>query len=231
MRHGEHHYFVLGTSDLPASETFFRELLGWEIDSGELTNVAFFGALSDAHDRSIWVHVDDCDAAVQQVAALGGTPGEIRDDRSGRNAVCRDDQGNTFHLGTLRRELQEHPHPDPLPEGELGYFTLPVGDTGRAVAFYGALFGWTFEPPGAAGVQPEYRHCNNGVLPFGFTAAGDVSPSLYFRVGDAAGMAPRVVELGGAHGDVVGSETGPTLTGCQDPAGVRFELWQPAEGY
>lgn len=231
MRHGEHHYFVLETHDLSASENFFRQILGWEIDNGELTNVAFFGALSDGHDRSIWVHVDDCDAAVAQVAALGGTPGEIRDDRSGRNAVCRDDQDNTFHMGSLHPEFQEYPHPDPLPEGELGYFTLPVGDTDRAVAFYGALFGWTFDPPGTAGVQPEYRHCNNGSLPFGFTAAGDVSPGFYFRVRDAEALAPRFAELGGTHGDVVDGATGPTLTRCQDPGGVRFELWQPAPGF
>lgn len=231
MRHGEHHYFVLETRDLPASEAFFRQLLGWEIDNGEVTNLAFFGALSDSHDRSIWVHVDDCDAAIEQVAALGGTTREVSDGRSGRSATCQDDEGNTFYLGTLRPEFQEYPHPDPLPMGELGYFTMPVGDTDRAVAFYGELFGWTFDPPGTKTSNAAYRNCNNGTLPFGFTADGDVSPSFYFRVADAEAMAPRVVELGGTHGDVVESETGPTLTGCQDPGGVRFELWQPAAGF
>lgn len=231
MDTGDHHYFVLRTSDLAASSSFFERLLGWEVDQGELTNLAFFGALSDAHDRALWVHVDDCDAACARVAELGGEPGAITEEGSGRNAVCRDDQGNTFHMGTLIAEYREYPHPDPRPVGELGYVTFPVGDTAAAVDFYGQLFGWTFTEPGDVGVQAEYRHCTNGALEFGFTADGDVSPSFYFRVDDAATMQSRVTELGGGHGDLVDSDTGLTLTGCTDPAGVRFELWQPAAGY
>ncbi len=231
MKHGDHHYFVLHTSDLDASATFFSELLGWDVDDGEIENLAFFGALSDAHDRAIWIHVDDCDATCRKVASLGGVPGDVVDQQSGHNAVCTDDQGNTFHIGTLIEEYRNLPHPDRRPTGELSYFTVPVGDTAAAVDFYGELFGWTFDDSGTSGIQPGYRHCNNGVLEFGFTTGGDVSPGFYFQVADAAGMADRVVTLRGTHGDVVDSETGLTLTGCVAPGDVRFELWQPADGF
>ncbi|MEZ5383857.1 MAG: VOC family protein [Microthrixaceae bacterium] len=231
MNHGDHHYFVMHTDNVLADEAFFSRLLGWELTGGELTNVAFFGALSDHHPRAIWVHVDDCAAAVARVAELGGEPGEITEEGSGLNATCRDDQGNTFHMGTLIEAYRNHPHPDPLPTGELGYFTLPVGDPDRAVEFYGPLFGWTFDAPGTSGTHPDYRHCNSGTLPFGFTAEGDISPDLYFRIDDAHGSRSRVTGLGGTHGDIVDSETGPSLTACESPGGVRFNLWQPADGY
>lgn len=231
MNHGDHHYFVLHTDDLPATEAFFRSLLGWEIDQGELTNLAFFGALSDQHDRAIWVHVDDCDAACAKIESLGGKSGEIVDQQSGRNATCVDDQGNTFHVGTLIPEYQDYSHPDRQSTGELSYLTLPVGDTDKGVEFYTQLFGWTFEPAGSTGIQPDYRHCNNGALQFGLTSRGDVSPGLYFQVGDATATAARVVELGGSHGGLVDSDSGLTLTGCTAPGNVRFELWQPSQEF
>lgn len=231
MRHGEHHYFVLHTGDLGASSAFFSELLGWEIVDGELRNLAFFGALTESHERSWWVHVDDCDAAAARVRELGGTVESVVDERSGRNAVCLDDQGNRFHMGALVLEFQEYPHPPPLPEGELGYATVAVGDTGRAVHFYGELFGWEFTAPGEAGVQTGYRHCTNGVVPFGFTADGDAGTTFYFRVADAEAAASQVSRLGGTPGELVDSETGRSVVGSTDPIGVRFELWQPTEGY
>lgn len=230
MNHGDHHYFVLHTSDLAASSEFFHHLLGWEIDGGEIVDSNFPGALAETHDRALWVHVDDCRRTVDRVAELGGQPGELTESESGTNATCRDDQGNVFHLGTLIPEYRNGDRPARRPVGELGYATFPMGDTGQAVEFHGKLFGWTFTGPGEAGIQTGYRHCTNGALEFGFTASGDVSPSLYFQVDDAEAIADTVTSLGGRHGGLVESANGVTLTGCIDPAGVRFELWQaPAE--
>lgn len=231
MRHGEHHYFVLQTTDLTRTSAFFTDLLGWEVVDGELRNVAFFGALTEDHERSFWPHVEDCDASAQLVRELGGTVEQITDERSGRNAICRDDQGNRFHMGTLISEFQDYPHPPARQEGELGYVTLTVGDTARAVEFYGQLFGWEFTDPGEAGVQAGYRHCTNGSLPFGLTATGDPGPSFYFRVADADASAQRVRELGGTVGDIGASESGRSVIGGTDPTGVRFDLWQPADGF
>lgn len=231
MRHGDHHCFVLHTDDLATTGDFFSELLGWEVVDGELRNVAFFGAITESDERSLWAHVDDCDATATLVESLGGSIERVSDDRSGRNAICVDDQGNRFHLGTLLPELRDHPRPDPLPEGELAYVTLDVGDTGRAVDFYGRILGWEFTEPGETGAQVGYRHCTNGALPFGFTAGGDPGPTYYFRVADIARSADRVRELGGTAGETVDSEAGRSLIGNTDPTGVRFELWRPADGF
>ena len=226
MNHGDHHYFVLHTSDLAASSAFFHQLLGWKIDNGEVTNTNFLGALSEQHDRALWVHVDDCERTVARVAELGGQPGEIVHSPSGANATCTDDQGNTFHIGTLIEEYQHLDHPPRLATGELGYATFPVGDTERAVRFHHQLLGWEFTDPGEAGIQTGYRHCTNGSIPFGFTTGGDADPSLYFEVADAAAIGSTVTSLGGSHGPLISSDNGDTLTGCVDPAGVRFQLWQ-----
>ncbi|MEM9516556.1 MAG: VOC family protein [Actinomycetota bacterium] len=230
VQHGDHHYFVLSTTDIDVSRGFFTELLNWRFEQGELTNLAFFGSLTDSHERSIWIHVDDRDATCERVLALGGTVDATTDDRSGANAICRDDQGNRFHFGTLIEEFRDYPHPPSAPIGELGYFTYAVGDTAIGAAFYGALFGWEFTAPGEAGVQADYRHCTNGALPFGLTAGGDVSPAFYFTASGLDRAATQIEALGGEAGRRINSETGDTLAGCADPAGVRFAVWAPAPG-
>lgn len=226
MNHGDLHYFVLRTPDLAASSRFFADLLGWQLDNGELTNTRFRGALSDAHDRALWAHVDDCEAAVAKVAELGGQPGEITHSRSGASASCSDDQGNVFHLGTLLPEFQNWDHPPRQPIGELSYATFAVGDTAKAVHFHSQLFGWEFTEPGEAGVQSDYRHCTNGSMEFGFTSGGHGGPSLYFEVSDADAIADTVTSLGGTPGTLITSASGLTLSDCADPAGVSFHLWQ-----
>lgn len=111
---------------------------------------------------------------------------------------------------------------------ELGYLTMGFDDTAAASRFYGELFGWHPEQ-GSAG--EGYVHIANTDLPLGFTPDGsDSSPTLYFRVDDAAAMADRVRELGGT---VLAEATYPSGgdVACRDDQGREFHLWQPAPGY
>lgn len=111
---------------------------------------------------------------------------------------------------------------------EIGYVTIPVDDTARATAFYGALFGWQSEP-GNSG--DGYAHVANTELPLGFTPDGnDSSPSLYFRVDDAEATAVRATELGGEIIERATYDSGANVV-CRDDQGRTFLLWQPAEGY
>jgi uncharacterized glyoxalase superfamily protein PhnB len=115
-----------------------------------------------------------------------------------------------------------------VPPVEVGYLTIGTADTGRAVRFYGALFGWTAER-GHGG--DAYAHVHNTKLPLGFTPDGvDSAPVLYFRVDDLARYTARVRELGGAVIDESVYESGPNAT-CRDDQGGQFRLWQPAPGY
>ena len=111
---------------------------------------------------------------------------------------------------------------------EIGYVALSSPDTARAVAFYGALFGWVAEG-GHAG--PGYYHVGNTELPLGF-APGEpaTAPQLYYRVADLAAMTARVEELGGRVVERSESASGAGAD-CLDDQGERFQLWQPAPGY
>lgn len=111
----------------------------------------------------------------------------------------------------------------------LGYFTLDTVDIAKAKAFYGALFGWTFDEDAS---KSTYAHVASSNPPFGFTKverARDL-PNLYFRVDDIAATCTRVTELGGKAAIPAVSPTGLSCA-VSDDQGVCFSLWQPAEGY
>lgn len=111
----------------------------------------------------------------------------------------------------------------------LGYFTLDTHDVTRARAFYGALFGWTFDD---AASHDAYAHVAGSQPPCGITkverAAGFTH--LYFRVDDIQAACARVIELGGKA--AVPSESPSGLSAVvSDDQGVSFSLWQAAPGY
>ena len=112
---------------------------------------------------------------------------------------------------------------------QLGYFTLDTLDIGKAKAFYGALFGWTFDE-GAS--HRTYAHVANSDPACGFTKVERLGSAahLYFRVDDIAAMCARVTELGGKAAVPSESPSGLSAVVCDDQ-GLSFSLWQPAAGY
>jgi predicted enzyme related to lactoylglutathione lyase len=112
---------------------------------------------------------------------------------------------------------------------QLGYFTIDTQDIDKARAFYGALFGWTFDE---AASSPTYAHVADSEPAFGFTKVERAKdfPHLYFRVEDVDALCERVTELGGKA--AVPSETPSGRTAVvSDDQGVSFSLWQPAAGF
>lgn len=110
---------------------------------------------------------------------------------------------------------------------ELGYFTLDTPDIDRARAFYGALFGWTFDE---ASSHETYAHVADAGVPFGFVKGEHTDYShLYFRVDDIDAVCAQVVDLGGKCAVPADSRSGRSVT-ASDDQGVSFGLWQPAEG-
>jgi len=112
---------------------------------------------------------------------------------------------------------------------QLGYFTIDTPDIDKARAFYGALFGWTFD---ADASNPAYAHVADSDPAFGFVKVERAKdfPHLYFRVEDVAAACARVTELGGKA--AVPSQSASGLSAVvSDDQGVSFSLWQPAAGF
>ena len=111
---GEPTFFELGVGDAERGRAFYGTLFGWTMEpgpSGEGFMIATPGAPGGIHGGDpeaapyLFFHVDDIDAAQEQVRELGGTVEEVDvegdDDsvaRHGRFKLCRDDQGSPFGL-------------------------------------------------------------------------------------------------------------------------------------
>lgn len=119
--------------------------------------------------------------------------------------------------------------------GEVSFFELGVDDPERARTFYGALFGWTFDPGLSDGGGFAIRTPGGpGGLHGGDAGAG---PYLFFRVEDLSAAADRVRELGGTVDtvDLGGSDDASVARFgrfrlCHDDQGSPFGLHQPPAG-
>lgn len=107
--HGELTFFEIGVPDSTRAQTFYRSLFSWEFPpTGEGSQVwiktpSTKGGLhdQDAEARiAMYFSVDDIDAAVRSVRALGGTAEDPRPEEPGfgRFTACTDDQGVQFGL-------------------------------------------------------------------------------------------------------------------------------------
>ncbi len=197
---------------------------------------------------TLYLHVEDVDAVYARAIAAGATGERDPADQfhGNRNATLRDPSGHRWMLSQPVESLSAEELAGRAPEytvetpverdepgldGELGYFTLVAPDVERAATFYGALFGWRFDPPGPGAGGHTYSHVGNTSLPFGFHSdLGDRSPHHYYRVEDLAAMVARVRDLGGEVLDVTDYASGGNAR-CRDDQGIEFDLWQPAPGY
>jgi uncharacterized glyoxalase superfamily protein PhnB len=182
---------------------------------------------------SFVAYVPDVDETYQRAVAAGAVVERPPSDQfhGSRAGWLRDPFGHRWSLST--------PLPDGPPtralspvSGELGYYTFYVPDVDRAAAFYGALFGWSFEEasPTPDGVH-RGRHVNNTTLPLGVNDDPSfASPNLHYRVADLQAAVAVVREIGGEVVSVADDAAGPSAV-CRDDQGVEFQLWQPAPGY
>ncbi|MEU2432765.1 VOC family protein [Streptomyces sp. NPDC007861] len=113
---GEISFFELGVDDAQKARTFYGGLFGWTFEpvppgSGfSITTATVPGGVHGADAEAspyLFFKVDDLDAALARVVALGGAvepgPGGADEDpgtvaRFGRFRFCRDDQGSPFGL-------------------------------------------------------------------------------------------------------------------------------------
>ena len=97
-------YFTLKVRDIARAKTFYGALFGWEFEDGSshVANTKFPLGLSEGGpiDISAYVYfrVDDLEAILPRVAALGGEVRARAKYPSGPNATVVDDQGTVICL-------------------------------------------------------------------------------------------------------------------------------------
>jgi len=215
-RHGDVSYITLGLPDLARGRAFYGAVLGWRFSPGssehgaQVEDIAPMTGLWDGeqpgggrvHGAVLGFRVDDIAAAVAAVRAHGGTVSDPHREPYAMAAEGHDDQGVPFYLhelpptpGAAAPQGREFWNGDI--EGDVSYLTMVVPDLGAAHAFYGGVFGWTFNIGRAGGAQVS------GVAPqIGMTTrpeAGPASPGviLCYRVDDIAAAVARVRDAGG----------------------------------
>ncbi|MFJ3639397.1 VOC family protein [Streptomyces sp. NPDC090108] len=120
-----------------------------------------------------------------------------------------------------------------FPTGSPFWIDLGSPDTGAAVSFYGAVFGWEFESAGPeAGGYGFFRKDGATVAGLGPLTEAGARPAwiTYFRTAD---IEATVREVGAAGGRV---RCGPQPVGegrmaqCTDPQGAHFAVLESAAG-
>jgi uncharacterized protein len=106
---GDLFYFVLRLANDDA-RTFWAGLLGWELTPGShehgwnIVNLTPPGGIlvHEAGPADLYFHVADVDAAAARIRAAGGTAGPTEPNQAGAHALCADDQGTKFGIGSLK---------------------------------------------------------------------------------------------------------------------------------
>ena len=235
----------LGTTDADGAKAFYGALLGWEFQDmpvpgappysmaaiGGLTVAALY-AKQDDQAPPAWlsyVTVADADGVATSAAGLGATvvsePLDVMD--AGRMAVLQDPTGAVFAIWQPQRSIGAQLVND---VGSLTMNQLNTSDPHAAQAFYGALFGWTFEQV-ASGEQEFWSiangdRLNGGMMP---TPQGWDIPShwlAYFTVADVDASVAQIRDLGG--GVTVGPLPIPAgrFAVATDPQGAGFAIFE-----
>ncbi len=103
-------YFTFAVPDTAKGARFYGDLFGWRFDDAQaghakayrhINNIALPGGLVNGDDvmpLRPYFRVDDIQAAVSNVRALGGSSDEPAQSESGWSCLARDDQGVPFGL-------------------------------------------------------------------------------------------------------------------------------------
>jgi predicted enzyme related to lactoylglutathione lyase len=259
MFHGKPCWFELTTAParLEDARAFYGQVFGWSVEDAGMPDFTYLLA-SDGGDKVaglmqampecaelpphwlIYLDVDDCDAAAEKIALLGGrvikAPADIPG--TGRFAVAADPQGAVFGL---LQPLPMQPQPpvesgawNQRKEGHGNWIELSSSDPVAGLDFYTELFGWTAGQAMDMGEMGSYQlFAWNGADIGGMMGLGQAPvPSWlpYFGVNGVDAAIGRIRAAGGEilHGpvEVPGSAF---IAVARDPQGAHFALVGPKE--
>ena len=121
------------------------------------------------------------------------------------------------------------------PEGVPSWIDIEAPDLAAAQAFYGALFGWTFEAAPGPDARVAYAvarldgrdAAGLGEARKGETPLGAPAWNTYMAATDADAVCRRIVESGGrVLSDPTDVDGAGRAAAAVDPAGAAFRIWQ-----
>ena len=240
--HGSFCWADLSTHGGEAAVDFYSQLMGWQAETQDTVFGTTYTTFSQDGHRiaglawlppemseipSAWnnyVSVDDVDALLPTVTEGGGQiiqpPFDVPE--GARIAVIADPAGAALCLfqarGNVGTTLVNTP-------GALCWNELWTADLRTSKAFYGALFGWTFESDPKVPIYTillNRGRRNGGILAMGEEMAAETAPVWvpHFSVADIEAAARRIVDLGGT------VQVGPR----DDGDGKRWLLFADPQG-
>jgi predicted enzyme related to lactoylglutathione lyase len=242
-----------GTPDVEASESFYRELFGWEMpeqpNSGELggyrraklggRDVAGVSPRMEESQPTAWatyVSVEDAAATVAKVGDAGGK--SITEPMDvvglGTMAVFTDPTGAVFGVwqpGTFAGAELVNEY------GAFGWNELGTRDTGAAKEFYGKVFGWDYaeEESERAGTYTVWKAGDamvGGMLDMNALGMPDEVPPnwlVYFTVEDTDAAVEKAKSGGGdVRMEPIDVPIGRFAV-LADQFGAVFAVMQPSE--
>ena len=242
------------SNDLPGSEKFYSEVVGWSLAPNTMNDQAYtllavgktmVGGLmpiqADAAKsgaRPTWmgyISVDNVDAYARKLTAAGGTifrdPTDIPN--VGRFAVVGDPHGAGFVLFQPNGEPPPGGPPAPGTPGTIGWHELQAGDLNSAFAFYSGLFGWTKSDAIDMGPMGAYQIFNiDEVQAGGMMTKTPQTPQpfwlYYINVEAIDAAAARATKAGGkiCNGPLE-VPSGQWIVQCLDPQGAMFAMVAP----
>ncbi|MFV0382800.1 VOC family protein [Paracoccus sp. (in: a-proteobacteria)] len=259
MFHGKPCWFELSTAKggLSAAEDYYGKVLGWTSEDSGVPGFTYHLAShggdmvaglmempDDCADTPpfwmIYLDVDDTDAAVAKIRALGGKvfrePADIPG--TGRFAVVTDPQGAVFGL---MQPLPMDPQPpvgdgawNQNKDGHGNWIELMSTDPAAALDFYAELFGWTKSTSVDMGGMGTYQlFAWHGADIGGMMGLGNSPVPCwlpYFGVNGVDAAISRITQGGGQvlHGpaEVPG---GAYIAFARDPQGAHFCVVGPKD--
>jgi uncharacterized protein len=244
-------WYELTTSDLDAAQTFYHQVIGWNIaDAGMpgyrygiisagTTSVGGMMAINDEMKvRGVppcwtgYIEVPDVDVKAAQFHAAGGAvhlpPADIPG--VGRFSVVSD----PFGAALVLFKPQGGASPAPVAPGTSGHFgwnELMAGEREAAFDFYAAMFGWTktdAHDMGAMGIYQLFstgEASNTGGMMTKFPDMPRSFWAYYVNVESVDAALGRVKASGGkVINGPMQVPTGEWVAQCQDPQGAFFSL-------
>jgi predicted enzyme related to lactoylglutathione lyase len=240
-----------GTPDIDGSESYYRQLLGWEIpelpNSAELGGyrraklngrdvAGVMGKMDDAQP-CVWatyVSVEDADATLDKVREGGGSVmvepmdvmglGKMAVFTDPTGAVCGIWQPGTFVGAELVNE-----------DGAFGWNELGTRDVPAAREFYGKVFGWTVEEQempgmGTYNIWKDGEHVRGGMMDIS-GMPDEVPPHwlVYFTVADADAAAETTKAAGGQLLNGPFDIPVGRIAILMDPQGAMFAVMAPTD--